>query len=145
MSHHDNFYMYRATLANETPPCIPYLGLFLRDLTFVEEGHASTAADGKLNFSKFRKMAQVVLAFKEYQQLAYNLVPIPAIQLMILNGNKLTPQGLYQRSLNLEPREDDVSCSPSTPHVSSFWARHAEKHRVKKAINLRKPGSFSPP
>ena len=60
---------------------------------YVQKGHtvvstnAVKAADGKLNFSKFRKMAQVVLAFKEYQQLAYNLVPIPAIQLMILNGN----------------------------------------------------------
>ncbi|KAJ3135595.1 hypothetical protein HK100_002477 [Physocladia obscura] len=40
MSLEKNFARYRETLKSSNPPCIPYFGLFLTDLTFIEDGSA---------------------------------------------------------------------------------------------------------
>jgi len=39
MSNRRSFKVYRDTLATTAPPCIPYLGVYLTDITFIEEGN----------------------------------------------------------------------------------------------------------
>ena len=39
MSREKNFQNFRAHLHKADPPCIPYLGLYLTDLTFIEDGN----------------------------------------------------------------------------------------------------------
>ena len=45
------------------PPCVPYLGMYLTDLAFIEEGTPNFTAEGLVNFSKMRMV---------------NVLPIPA-------------------------------------------------------------------
>ena len=45
-----NWY-YRQALAESTPPCIPYIGLILQDLTFVQIGNQDFLEE-KINFAK---------------------------------------------------------------------------------------------
>lgn len=47
-----SFRTYRLALADARPPCIPYIGLILQDLTFVNIGNADTLPDGSVNFVK---------------------------------------------------------------------------------------------
>ncbi|CAG5099509.1 Similar to RASGRF1: Ras-specific guanine nucleotide-releasing factor 1 (Homo sapiens) [Cotesia congregata] len=48
----------RDTLHRCDPPCIPYLGLYLTDLSFIEEGTPNFTDDGLLNFAKMRMVVQ---------------------------------------------------------------------------------------
>jgi son of sevenless-like protein len=39
-----NRHAYRKTLAQAAQPCVPYLGVYLTDLTFIEDGNPDTVA-----------------------------------------------------------------------------------------------------
>lgn len=40
------------------PPSIPYVGMYLTDLSFIEEGTPNYSPDGLLNFSKMRMVSR---------------------------------------------------------------------------------------
>lgn len=50
----------RDALRRSEPPCIPYLGMYLSDLSFIEEGTPNFTEDGLLNFSKMRMVGGLV-------------------------------------------------------------------------------------
>ncbi len=47
----------RDALHRTDPPCIPYLGMYLSDLTFIEEGTPNFTDNGLLNFAKMRMVS----------------------------------------------------------------------------------------
>ena len=52
----------REALHRCDPPCIPYLGMYLTDLSFIEEGTPNFTEDGGLlNFSKMRMVSHACL------------------------------------------------------------------------------------
>lgn len=40
------------------PPSIPYVGMYLTDLSFIEEGTPNYSPEGLLNFSKMRMVSE---------------------------------------------------------------------------------------
>lgn len=55
------FRSLRDALHRCDPPCIPYLGMYLTDLSFIEEGTPNFTEDGLLNFSKMRMVMILIV------------------------------------------------------------------------------------
>ena len=53
----------RLALAESSPPCIPYIGLILQDLTFVQIGNPDLL-DGKINFAKRWQQFNILVSWK---------------------------------------------------------------------------------
>uniref|UniRef100_A0A8K9XLK6 Ras protein-specific guanine nucleotide-releasing factor 2a n=1 Tax=Oncorhynchus mykiss TaxID=8022 RepID=A0A8K9XLK6_ONCMY len=54
VSSEGRFKNLRETLKNCNPPCVPYLGMYLTDLAFIEEATPNFTEEGLVNFSKMR-------------------------------------------------------------------------------------------
>ena len=50
MSHSSSYKVYRNTLHSECMPCLPYIGVYLTDLTFIEDGNPDLVAGNLINF-----------------------------------------------------------------------------------------------
>ncbi|XP_014483395.1 PREDICTED: ras-specific guanine nucleotide-releasing factor 2-like isoform X5 [Dinoponera quadriceps] len=94
------------------PPCIPYLGLYLTDLSFIEEGTPNLTEDGLLNFSKMRMIAHVIREIRHFQQTPYKIELIPKVSNYLLDTSLLlNEKDLYRMSLDIEPRTSRLSSS----------------------------------
>ncbi|KAK2577824.1 hypothetical protein KPH14_001093 [Odynerus spinipes] len=107
------------------PPCIPYLGLYLTDLSFIEEGTPNFTEDGLLNFSKMRMIAHVIREIRHFQQTPYKIELITKVTNYLLDTSLLlNEKDLYRMSLEIEPRTSRLSSStlinlpPSVSHAS---------------------------
>jgi hypothetical protein len=69
----------RKALDTQSPPCVLYIGLFLKDLTFFEDGNPDTLK-GMINWYKRCKLAERIQRIKQCQQVPYNIIPIPLYQ-----------------------------------------------------------------
>ncbi|KAF2104922.1 ras GEF [Rhizodiscina lignyota] len=103
-----NFNEYRETLTKANPPCIPFFGVYLTDLTFIEDGIPSIIKKTNLiNFAKRAKTADVISGIQQYQKVPYPLQPVPELQEYILNNMRTAGDvhEMYEMSLQVEPRE----------------------------------------
>ncbi|KAI9264222.1 ras guanine nucleotide exchange factor domain-containing protein [Phascolomyces articulosus] len=104
-----NFTEYRAIIHSINPPCIPFLGIYLQDLTFIEDGNPNYLKKSKelINFAKRAKTAEVIREIQQYQSSLYRLKPVDELQSFIQANLQSTrdEEQLYNESLKLEPRE----------------------------------------
>ncbi|XP_068622817.1 ras-specific guanine nucleotide-releasing factor 1-like [Battus philenor] len=99
------FRILRDALHRCDPPCIPYLGMYLSDLSFIEEGTSNYTPDGLLNFSKMRMIAHVIREIRNFQQTPYKIDHIPKVCDFLLDRSLIIPEERqYTLSLELEPR-----------------------------------------
>ncbi|XP_034490524.1 guanine nucleotide-releasing factor 2 isoform X6 [Drosophila innubila] len=66
-----SFRAYRQALAETNPPCIPYIGLVLQDLTFVHVGNQDYMSKGVINFSKRWQQYNIIVNMKRFKKCAY--------------------------------------------------------------------------
>ncbi|KAL7626961.1 cell division cycle- protein [Parahypoxylon ruwenzoriense] len=103
-----NFGEYREALHVANPPCIPFFGVYLTDLTFIEDGIPSIIKKTNLiNFAKRAKTAEVIRDIQQYQNAPYSLQPVPELQDYILSNMQAAGDvhEMYDKSLTVEPRE----------------------------------------
>ncbi|XHG05948.1 hypothetical protein AWENTII_009162 [Aspergillus wentii] len=104
-----NFIRYREKLRLTNPPCVPFLGVYLTDLTFIDDGIPSLLPNNMISFSKRVKIAEVLQDIQQYQSNSYLLHPVPELQEYIVRNIQAAGDvhELYDRSLELEPRLRD--------------------------------------
>lgn len=103
LSSNNAFKVYREVLANSDPPCIPYLGVYLTDLTFIDENPNNLK--GLVNFFKRKLIYNVISKVQQYQNTFYNLQPVWQIQRLLMKLPTLDEDTMHRLSLKREPRK----------------------------------------
>ncbi|KAI3636881.1 hypothetical protein MIR68_005148 [Amoeboaphelidium protococcarum] len=104
---------YRAKLKASQPPLVPFLGVLLTDLSFVDLGNPDYLPESNfINYEKRRKTSNIIDDMLKYQQYRFNIVEVPAISEMVKNlgaNGWLDEKAFYEKSLASEPREEENS------------------------------------
>ena len=110
-----SFRAYRELLVSTPPPYIPYLGIFLTDLTFLDDGNKSflDAARRTINMAKFHKvfdlLSQIQNSQVPYAQLLSRHPSFPAdpspTSMFLLTLSPVSENELYRLSTLTEPRD----------------------------------------
>uniref|UniRef100_A0A8C5I8V4 Ras-specific guanine nucleotide-releasing factor 1-like n=1 Tax=Gouania willdenowi TaxID=441366 RepID=A0A8C5I8V4_GOUWI len=80
VSSEGRFKNLREALKNCDPPCVPYLGMYLTDLAFIEEGTPNYTEDNLVNFSKMRMISHIIREIRQFQQTAYKVDYQPKVR-----------------------------------------------------------------
>ncbi|XP_053729906.1 ras-specific guanine nucleotide-releasing factor 2 isoform X1 [Synchiropus splendidus] len=105
VSSEGRFKNLRETLKNCNPPCVPYLGMYLTDLAFIEEGTPNFTEEGLVNFSKMRMISHIIREIRQFQQAPYRIEHQPKVTQFLLDKSLVMDEDtLYELSLKLEPR-----------------------------------------
>jgi len=102
MSMNMSFKTYRAAIQQVQPPCIPYLGISLQDLTFVEENPDKFG--NRINFSKQRIVHNIIVNMTKFQYLPYDISEDEEIKNFLTNLTRVEDAELWKISLQREPR-----------------------------------------
>ncbi|XP_012228703.1 guanine nucleotide-releasing factor 2 isoform X4 [Linepithema humile] len=100
-----SFRAYRQALADTQPPCIPYIGLVLQDLTFVHIGNSDLLPDGTINFSKRWQQYNIVENMKRFKKGTYSFKKHERIITFFNNfSDFLCEEAMWQISESIKPR-----------------------------------------
>ncbi|KAF1986609.1 ras guanine-nucleotide exchange protein-like protein [Aulographum hederae CBS 113979] len=146
-----NYAVLRQRLQNHVAPCIPFVGIYLTDLTFVDVGNQTTRqlpGDGSnegasvINFDKHMRTAKIIGQLQRFQ-VPYRLAAVPEMQdwmdsqiKRVRSSDNASVQSYYRRSLLLEPREapPQQRPSPAESNVSTFSS--ASRNTSKEKLDL---------
>uniref|UniRef100_A0A3Q3WPI4 Ras protein-specific guanine nucleotide-releasing factor 2a n=1 Tax=Mola mola TaxID=94237 RepID=A0A3Q3WPI4_MOLML len=105
VSSEGRFKNLRETLKNGNPPCVPYLGMYLTDLAFIEEGTPNFTEEGLVNFSKMRMISHIIREIRQFQQTPYRIEHQAKVTQYLLDKTLIMDEDtLYDLSLKIEPR-----------------------------------------
>ncbi|XP_077986646.1 rap guanine nucleotide exchange factor 1-like [Glandiceps talaboti] len=104
-----SFKAYRAALAEAKPPCIPYLGLILQDITFINLGNPNTLeSEGHkecVNFSKCWQQFTILDTMRMFKKIKYDLSPNERVIAFFNDFNDfLHEEAMWQLSEKIKPR-----------------------------------------
>ena len=121
-----NFAELRGRLKFVYGACVPYIGLYQTDLTFIEEGNPTRR--GKLiNWQKCKLQAGIIKTINEYRMNTYSLVHIPWMQDFLAKIQVTeTENDFWSRSIALESRAElQASAGSNSSTGSSLTASAA--------------------
>ena len=131
-----NYTTLRQRLSGLVPPCLPFVGMYLTDLTFVNAGNCNTRRLSSIgsetpttviNFDKHVKTARIIADLQRFQE-PYHLQDVVELQAWLQeqfirvrcsvdNGDSPVNRS-YRRSCLLEPREP-IMTRPGPSAVAS--------------------------
>jgi hypothetical protein len=145
---------FRASIRTVSPPSIPFLGMYLSDLTFIEDGNPDMldAELGIINMAKRAQCSEVLLTIQLYQQVKrrgasvvmvpaandeissqtpYMLQPVPLVMEFLKGLEQHSSESVYDDSLLIKPKGADAEELDEVPQlVGRVWACTAHPCRV---------------
>ena len=144
-----NWKSYRSAVDDCVPPAVPYLGLYLTDLTFVEEGNSDlldvgnksekkegeVAASGDkrnsvINFAKRRLWATILRSLQMFQTVKYMCTSPLNLEENLWTMRMLSEDDCYVLSLQAEPRKSGTGSNTDT---------HKRPRKTKRSSTLMAP------
>ena len=100
-----NFAHYRNLLAQVKQPCIPYVGVCMRDFVFIEDGNPLHLDNYLINFDRLHLQGKLLMELKTLQKVGFgHISPNPPVQKFIENISANDDVDyLYDLSLKMEP------------------------------------------
>jgi len=118
---------YRAKIKEileEKLPCIPYLGVYRRDLVYIDESTTKPKSDrDTINFGKSKQIFSVIQEIQQFQTIPYNFRVHPAVSARLralpqlptgMDYNEYKKTILWELSLKREPKDAQVSHNKDT-------------------------------
>jgi len=103
----NSFRKLREQLEEAGSQTLPYIGTFLSDLTFMDEGNPDTVeveARTLINLTKYSLVLRTVKQIQNYQGFSYDIQPKEPFYTFLRELPKLEEKELHEMSLNREPR-----------------------------------------
>merc|ERR1712137_58040 len=102
-----HFAALRVVKGEATLPAVPYLGMYLSDLTFIDnEADFVDPEKRMINFVKMQYIGNIIRQIEKYQQGAYCLTPVPILQEYLMKLPYLEEKEMYGWSTKCEERKD---------------------------------------
>ncbi|EXJ78943.1 hypothetical protein A1O3_08443 [Capronia epimyces CBS 606.96] len=125
-----NYTVLRQRVSSHLPPCLPFIGVYLTDLTMIDSANPATRPlvidAGEIpviNLDKHIKTAKIISELQRFQ-IPYRLSEISELQtwmqdqlIRVRSAGEKNFQMQYRRSLVLEPREPNKSPNPDASHT----------------------------
>lgn len=155
VDHDRNYAVLRQRLQSQVPPCVPFVGLYLTDLTFVDAGNQTTRqlpgvgleeSRSVINFDKHMKTAKIISELQRFQ-IPHRFNEIPELQTWMQDqlvrvrtaDQSDVVKDYYRRSLLLEPREQ-MQLKPSSVDAQASTSSGKERFEL---FSLRMVSSFT--
>jgi len=103
-----SFRNYRQVLRNANPPSLPYLGCYLTDLTFMEDGNPDFVIHNGVTMINYYKRELVYNTLREirmFQQSSYTFPVVEPIHSFLTSLPFSEEKELYELSQQREPRQ----------------------------------------
>lgn len=94
---------YRQRYSSVKPPSIPFAGIHLSDLTYVQDGNPDDI-NGLINFSKFTLIHGIVTQLTKHQSVPYHYRPLP----QVLRLMEMIPIRTEEESFQISDRKSVV-------------------------------------
>lgn len=104
-----NYSRLRNFVRTCTPPLVPYLGSYLTELTFIEDGKRDLLDGVLMNCEKMRMINDIVMELRQYQVAKYNLNVVPAIADFISTLKIIPDEVIYMMSRKQEPQASAIA------------------------------------
>ena len=156
-----NYAVLRRRLHDHVPPCLPFVGTYLTDLTFVDAGNPAMKQlpgtgdhEGMsvINFDKHTRTAKIIGELQRFQ-IPYRLAEVQELQEWIQaqivrvksSSEHENVQQYYRKSLLLEPRETSNPKASPLESQGSFSAVEREKFDIFAWTHSKKGSALTTP
>ncbi|EGG25247.1 Ras guanine nucleotide exchange factor [Cavenderia fasciculata] len=126
MENEENFKNYRTELKTITTPCIPFFGLILSDLTFIQEGNpdyiGTDDSNWTLNLTKLKMVYNCIKQIQLYQKNHYLMNADPRLTLLLTPNLNIFGEPINNSFLNIPKTNSNNQSNNTTTTTTTSTA-----------------------